>query len=195
MLSMRALILTAAGVAAWLTLASRLSAVDELPQLLWPTVGGEINLDFGEEWVLNGCDRQPMKHAGIDIAVASGTPVFATEDGIVRHAEGAQRVQGGQWIVISHIHQGSEYTSSYWHVVPSVRPGQAVTRGQQIATVDGVPDNEHFHFALRDARYGPIAHNLALPATRNCTPLLPKFPEHFLPPTLFVQPPNPRMLR
>ena len=56
-------------------------------------------------------------HFGIDISAKGNTPVFAIEPGIA-HLHGA-------WTVM--VRSGAR-TFEYWHIVPSVRDGQRVTR-------------------------------------------------------------------
>ena len=184
----RKALVAAAGIVV-LLFAARVQAGDVPPEIQWPALGGTINLDFGARWVLRTCDGYPARHAGIDIGLPRGAAVLAADVGVVRYANGTPNIQGGQWIVVEHSIGDLKYTTSYWHVIPRVAQGQLVARGEQIATVDGLPDNPHFHFGLRLAPYSLISHNLALPATRACGPLTPQFPEYFVSPTRFTSPP------
>ena len=162
-----------------------------IPPLFWPASGGTVDLGFGANWILKGCDRLPQAHAGIDIKVARLTNVYAAQGGVVKFVGGTRFVRGSQFVVIEHRdNQGRRYTTNYWHVIPVVRWGQSVARGQLIAGVDGLPGNDHFHFGVRNQSYGLISNNLALPRTRKCTPLLPKFPEKFKDPLLYFTPPT-----
>jgi murein DD-endopeptidase MepM/ murein hydrolase activator NlpD len=86
-------------------------------------------------------------HTGIDLRADSGSPIYATGNGIVESA----RWDGGygNCVVINH---GFGYKSVYGHCKEmKVRPGQKVMRGQKIATVGmtGVANGNHVHYEVR----------------------------------------------
>jgi hypothetical protein len=73
-------------------------------------------------------------HFGIDISAADLTPVYATEAGVADvHARSVSLAVGG----------GHRF--GYWHVLPTVEPGEHVERHQLIAHVE--PGWRHLHFA------------------------------------------------
>ncbi|MDR0507400.1 MAG: M23 family metallopeptidase [Dysgonamonadaceae bacterium] len=85
-------------------------------------------------------------HSGIDFNVEIGTPIYATGDGVVESA----KYNGGygNCVVIDH---GFGYKSLYGHCKDLlVRPGQKVTRGEQIATVGmtGTTSGPHVHYEV-----------------------------------------------
>ena len=88
-----------------------------------------------------GC---PRRHAGIDIAASTGTPVLAAEDGIVIDT-GEKR--GGCGTVIEVRHPNGASTRFCHNSKLVVRKGDCVRRGQKIAEVGntGVGTGPHMH--------------------------------------------------
>lgn len=86
-------------------------------------------------------------HAGLDFAAKTGTPVFATGDGIVTDAE---RKSGyGNCIDIDH---GYKYLTRYAHLSEIlVKPGTQVKRGDLIGKVGstGKSTGPHLHYEVR----------------------------------------------
>jgi murein DD-endopeptidase MepM/ murein hydrolase activator NlpD len=121
------------------------------PSFVWPVTGhtasfvGHRSHPVTGEWKL---------HAGHDVAAPAGTPVFASASGQVTAITTGPSC--GTKVVISH---GDGYTSVYLHVSGvRVGVGQAVSRGQQVASV--VPTSainrgatcstgDHLHFEIR----------------------------------------------
>lgn len=86
-------------------------------------------------------------HEGIDLAAPTGTPVYATGNGIVSESKTAN----GYGKVIS-INHGFGYTSRYAHLSKQfVVRGDSVTRGQVIGEVGatGVGTGPHLHYEVR----------------------------------------------
>jgi len=110
----------------------------------WPTRG----------WVTSGFGmrRSPFTgkrdmHEGLDIAARTGTPVYATADGIVSRAETAAGY--GKLVVIDH---GYGFKTYYGHNSKiHVRVGQRVKRGERIASVGntGSSTGSHVHYEVR----------------------------------------------
>jgi len=92
------------------------------------------------------------RHQGIDLAAPSGTPIYATADGVVSDA-GWNSGGYGNLIKIDH---GRGIETRYGHLSAIlVRAGQHVTRGQQIARMGstGRSTGSHLHYEVRiDAR-------------------------------------------
>lgn len=86
-------------------------------------------------------------HAGLDFAAKTGTPVFATADGIV--TEAGRQSGYGNCIDISH---GYNYLTRYAHLSEVlVKPGQEVKRGEMIGKVGstGKSTGPHLHYEVR----------------------------------------------
>ena len=86
-------------------------------------------------------------HDGLDIVNDVGTPVYASGDGVVRHA----RTIGGYGTVIV-IDHGYGYTTLYGHLSKVfVRAGQKVQRGDKIALSGrtGLVSGPNLHYEVR----------------------------------------------
>ena len=88
------------------------------------------------------------RHAGIDLAAPIGTPIYATADGTVTEASWNS---GGYGNLIKLDH-GRGIETRYAHLSSMlVRPGQRVTRGQQIGRMGstGRSTGSHLHYEVR----------------------------------------------
>lgn len=86
-------------------------------------------------------------HEGLDLAAATGTPVFATADAIVEVAE--RKDAYGNCIDLNH---GYNYVTRYAHLSQIlVEPGQRVKRGEMIGKVGstGKSTGSHLHYEVR----------------------------------------------
>lgn len=86
-------------------------------------------------------------HNGLDLASPTGTPVLATNDGIVLVA-GPYPIKGG-WVMIDH---GFGLTSMYFHLSKvDVSVGQRVQRGDLLGEVGstGLSTGPHLHWEMR----------------------------------------------
>jgi murein DD-endopeptidase MepM/ murein hydrolase activator NlpD len=86
-------------------------------------------------------------HYGIDISAPTGTPVYATADGVVRSTNSSRTY--GKIVKIDH---GYGYTTFYAHLSKMiVKPGDVVKRGQKIAEVGctGRSTASHLHYEIR----------------------------------------------
>lgn len=111
--------------------------------LSWP-VRGPITSPFG--WRINPIWHSREFHPGIDIAVATGTPVHAAADGVVTYA--GWLTGYGNVVIIYH---GSDISTLYAHLERYiVRKGEKVKRGQIIAYSDntGWSTGPHLHFGV-----------------------------------------------
>lgn len=104
---------------------------------IWPTVNH----------YLSGNDYWPG-HLGIDLAAASGAPIYATDNGLVVYAGS---IGGGYGLMIM-IDHGNGYHTLYAHLSKiSVYCGQSVNKGNLIG-LSGSTGNStgpHLHFEVR----------------------------------------------
>jgi murein DD-endopeptidase MepM/ murein hydrolase activator NlpD len=89
-------------------------------------------------------------HQGIDLVAPTGTPVYASGDGIVKSIERNNTRSGyGNSVLIDH--QVNGFASRYAHLhTIEVREGQKVKRGQRIGTVGntGLSTSPHLHYEI-----------------------------------------------
>ncbi|TRW82033.1 M23 family metallopeptidase [Mycolicibacterium sp. 018/SC-01/001] len=107
------------------------------PQYVMPTRGVWTS-GFGFRW--------GVLHAGIDIANAIGTPIYAAADGVVTDA--GPTAGYGAWVKIKH---SDGTVTLYGHVNTwLVSVGQRVMAGDQIATIGnrGNSTGPHLHFSV-----------------------------------------------
>ena len=86
-------------------------------------------------------------HNGIDMAAASGTPIYATRAGTVTTAS-YQAGGAGNYVSINH---GDGFASIYMHMTNYVvSKGQTVSQGQLIGYVGstGLSTGPHLHFGI-----------------------------------------------
>ncbi len=105
---------------------------------------GEVTLDFGDKLVINGV--YSGSHFGIDYAAPEGTPIYASNSGIVRLAEDTPSY--GKTVIIDH---GMNIFSMYLHLNSlDVKAGQRVAKLEQIGTMGstGIATGSHLHFTI-----------------------------------------------
>ena len=101
--------------------------------------------------------RRAAMHAGIDLAGPSGTPIYATADGVVLRS-GWNKGGYGNLVEIDH---GRGIITRYGHLSSmSVQPGTRVNRGQVIGRMGstGRSTGSHLHYEVRidDRPVNPI---------------------------------------
>ncbi len=111
-----------------------------------PVEGGRISGVFGSQRILNGEAKNP--HNGIDIALPSGTPVYAMADGVVC-IKGDDFHYNGNFILLDH---GLGLNSVYVHLLKTfVSDGEKVIKGQKIGEVGstGRSTGPHLHWGVQ----------------------------------------------
>jgi murein DD-endopeptidase MepM/ murein hydrolase activator NlpD len=110
--------------------------------------------------------RQLEFHAGADLAAPTGTPVYATADGVVAFAGQVPLGRSAAWwrfgnLVI--VENGADFFTLYGHNSRlEVRAGQRVRRGDLLAAVGdtGWSSSPHLHYEVRrrgaDDVYRPV---------------------------------------
>ena len=92
--------------------------------------------------------KTPAFHAGMDFTAPTGTPIYATGDGVVTRADNKSSGYGNH-VRIDH---GFGYVTLYAHMSEwSVSPGQKVKRGDIIGLVGntGKSKGPHLHYEVR----------------------------------------------
>ncbi|SHI53737.1 Murein DD-endopeptidase MepM and murein hydrolase activator NlpD, contain LysM domain [Malonomonas rubra DSM 5091] len=110
----------------------------------WPTKGW-ITSYFGMRQAPIGHGRR--FHEGIDIAANTGTPIFATADGVVARVEFSRSY--GKTVIIDH---GYGYRTLYAHNSKNLaKRGMRIKRGDKIAEVGntGVSTGPHVHYEVQ----------------------------------------------
>ncbi len=111
----------------------------------------------GYGWRIHPILKTRRFHYGMDFTAKTGTPIYATADGIVTHA-GWKANGFGKHVVIDH---GYGYETLYGHMSKVVvKKGQKVKRGQIIGYVGntGLSAGPHCHYEvhLNGKRVNPI---------------------------------------
>ena len=89
-------------------------------------------------------------HTGIDLTAQTGTPIYATGDGVVRVAGRNPEGYSGYGVVVE-IDHGFGFHTLYAHLNTfTVNSGQKVKRGEQIGTVgsSGMSTGAHLHYEV-----------------------------------------------
>lgn len=113
-------------------------------QLIWPA-SGRISSGFG--WRTHPVLKTKKYHSGIDIAIPSGTPVLAADDGVVLVS--GWRGGYGYFLAIDH---GKGISTCYGHNSQLlVKVGEKVTKGQRVTLSGntGLSTGPHLHFEVR----------------------------------------------
>jgi murein DD-endopeptidase MepM/ murein hydrolase activator NlpD len=91
--------------------------------------------------------RWGQMHRGTDFAAKSGTPIYATGDGVVSRAE-----WGGGYGRVVYIKHAFGIETRYAHMAKiRVKKGQRVSRGQRIGDMgnSGKSTGTHLHYEVR----------------------------------------------
>lgn len=89
-------------------------------------------------------------HTGIDLTASTGTPIYATGDGVVSVAGRNPEGYSGYGVVVE-IDHGFGFRTLYAHMSTTmVKSGQKVKRGEQIGTVgsSGMSTGAHLHYEV-----------------------------------------------
>ena len=130
------------------------------PERLWANsfivpVEGTVTGAFGSKRILNGQPRN--QHSGEDISAPLGTPVRATNNGLVKMVD--DHFFSGTSVILDH---GLGLFTMYFHLnSATVKEGARVERGQVLGTVgqSGRATGPHLHWGawLNGSRVNPFA--------------------------------------
>lgn len=117
-------------------------------RLDWPvqTEKVQLSLPFGSQWKAAG--QAQVRHDGIDIPTAEGTPILAAADGTVM--EIGFDAQRGNYVILDH---GDGLTTLYGqcrNLAAGLTEGDTVRAGEMIAAVGstGMSTGAHLHFEV-----------------------------------------------
>ncbi len=117
-----------------------------------PLEKGTERLVSGFGYRIHPIYKTMRMHSGVDFTAPTGTPIYATGNGVIETAE-MNRHGYGRMVVIDH---GYGYETLYAHMSQiKVRPGQKVKRGEIIGLVGntGVSTAPHLHYeVIRNGR-------------------------------------------
>ncbi len=108
-------------------------------------VPGELVGPFGCRSIINGVERSP--HSGVDLKAAEGTPVLASNSGVVALVE--DHFFSGRSVIIDH---GGGIQSMYFHLSKTfVRVGDLIEKGATLGLSGstGRVTGPHLHFGIR----------------------------------------------
>jgi murein DD-endopeptidase MepM/ murein hydrolase activator NlpD len=108
-----------------------------------PVDGARISSGFGDMRYINGATT-PGRHSGIDYAITCGTPVVASNSGLVQYADFLELT--GNTVYIEH---GLGLKTVYYHMLDlTIEAGDRVEKGQLIGHVGttGFSTGCHLHF-------------------------------------------------
>lgn len=110
-----------------------------------PVTGARLTSPFGQR--LHPVLKVYRMHNGIDLAIAQGTPIYATRAGKVTRTA-YQAGGAGNYVSINHL---DGFSSIYMHMTHYVvKEGQTVSAGQLIGYVGstGISTGPHLHFGI-----------------------------------------------
>jgi murein DD-endopeptidase MepM/ murein hydrolase activator NlpD len=105
---------------------------------------GRLSSRYGVRRVLNGQPRAP--HAGLDVAIATGTPIVAPSDAVVLDA--GDYYFCGRTLFLDH---GNGLHTLYCHLSEvEVKAGEKIRRGQRIGLSGGTgrATGPHLHWSV-----------------------------------------------
>jgi murein DD-endopeptidase MepM/ murein hydrolase activator NlpD len=118
-------------------------------------VDGELSASFGLRRIINDQPRSP--HTGIDLGAEEGTPILASNSGVVVLVD--ELFFGGKSIILDH---GWGLYSMYFHLSEALVPqGDRVSKGAILGRVGstGRSTRPHLHWGIRmnGARVDPLS--------------------------------------
>lgn len=119
-----------------------------------PLPDRELGTPFGVRRIINGIPKN--SHSGVDVSGDEGDPVRAPNDGVAVVVD--DHFYGGNSLVLDH---GQGIYTMFFHLSKiTVRPGQAVLKGDVVALVGstGRSTGPHLHWGVRvqGARVDPL---------------------------------------
>ncbi|MEQ9042382.1 MAG: M23 family metallopeptidase [Alphaproteobacteria bacterium] len=127
-----------------------------------PIDTGKARMTSGYGWRMHPVLKTKKMHRGVDYAAPKGTPVYATEDGIVGMA--AWRGNYGKLVTVKHSDTIETYYAHLSGFAPGIRPGVGVKKGEVIGYVGmtGLATGNHLYYevVVDNERLDPLADDL-----------------------------------
>ena len=127
-----------------------------------PVDVSKARMTSGYGWRVHPVLKDKRFHKGVDYAAPKGTPVYATEDGIVGMA--GWRGNYGKLITIKHSENVETYYAHLSGFAPGIYAGAGVKKGDVIGYVGrtGLATGNHLYYevAVDDERINPLADDL-----------------------------------
>ncbi|WP_421861721.1 M23 family metallopeptidase [Parvibaculum sp.] len=122
----------------------------------------KARMTSGFGWRTHPVLKDKRFHKGVDYAAPKGTPVYATEDGIIGMA--GWRGNYGKLVTVRHSENVETYYAHLSGFAPGIRPGTGVRKGEAIGYVGrtGLATGNHLYYevAINDERINPLADDL-----------------------------------
>lgn len=116
----------------------------------------------GFGWRIHPVLKDKRFHKGVDFAAPKGTPVYATEDGIVGQA--GWRGNYGKLVTVKHSDHVETFYAHLSGFAPGIRPGVGVKKGDVIGYVGmtGLATGNHLYYevVVNNEHIDPLAADL-----------------------------------
>ncbi|MFN4355494.1 M23 family metallopeptidase [Parvibaculum sp.] len=122
----------------------------------------KARMTSGFGWRTHPVLKDKRFHKGVDYAAPKGTPVYATEDGIVGRA--GWRGNYGKLVTIKHSDHVETFYAHLSAFAPGIRPGASVKKGDVIGYVGmtGLATGNHLYYevVVNNEHIDPLASDL-----------------------------------
>lgn len=127
-----------------------------------PIDTSKARMTSGFGWRTHPVLKDKRFHRGVDYAAPKGTPVYATEDGIVGRA--GWRGNYGKLVTIKHSDHVETFYAHLSGFAPGIRPGAGVKKGDVIGYVGmtGLATGNHLYYevVVNNEHVDPLAADL-----------------------------------
>ncbi|MDP1628036.1 M23 family metallopeptidase [Parvibaculum sp.] len=122
----------------------------------------KAKMTSGFGWRVHPVLKTRKMHKGVDYAAPKGTPVHATEDGVVGMA--GWRGNYGKLVTIKHAEHVETFYAHLSGFAPGIRPGATVKKGEVIGYIGrtGLATGNHLYYevVVANERIDPLADDL-----------------------------------
>ncbi|ABS64718.1 peptidase M23B [Parvibaculum lavamentivorans DS-1] len=122
----------------------------------------KARMTSGFGWRMHPVLKTKKMHKGVDYAAPKGTPVYATEDGVVGMA--GWRGNYGKLVTVKHAEHVETYYAHLSGYAPGIKTGAKVKKGDVIGYIGmtGLATGNHLYYevAINGERVDPLADDL-----------------------------------